>query len=121
MRALALSVACEIHPLNNLRVLRYLTGRMGLSEQQKDIWYRHWVTLGLQAMQQQLAHDSATGRFCHGDRVGLADVCLIPQLANARRFKIDLSGFPTLTTIESHCMELEAFQAAAPAAQADAE
>jgi maleylpyruvate isomerase len=121
VRALAQLVACEIHPLNNLRVLGYLTGELGVSEEAKNRWYRHWVALGLQALEAQLARDPRTGRFCFGDAPGLADCCLVPQLANARRFECDLSGYPTLTRIERACLELPAFQRAAPGAQPDAE
>jgi maleylpyruvate isomerase len=121
IRALALAVACEIHPLNNLRVLRYLTGTLGLSEDAKNQWYRHWVATGLQALEQKLAGEKATGRFCHGDRVTLADVCLVPQLANARRFSIALDPYPALQRIEANCLALEAFSKAAPQNQPDSE
>jgi maleylpyruvate isomerase len=121
VRSLALMVACEIHPLNNLRVLRYLVKDLKLSEEQKNQWYRHWVLVGLEPLESRLASDPATGVFCHGDTPGLADICLVPQLANARRFNIELDPFPTLTRIEQNCMELKAFQDAAPSAQPDAE
>jgi maleylpyruvate isomerase len=121
VRALALMVACEIHPLNNLRVLRYLVNDLKLSEEQKNAWYRHWVVSGLEPLESRLANDQATGEFCHGDSPGLADICLIPQLANARRFKIELDAFPTLVRIEQNCNALKAFQDAAPGAQPDAE
>lgn len=120
-RAIALAVACDIHPLNNLRVLNYLTGTLGVTAAQKDGWYKYWVDVGLEALEAQLAHDPATGRFCHADAPSLADVCLVPQLANARRFAIELSPYPTLTRIESACLELPAFANAAPARQPDAE
>ncbi|MEP7183439.1 MAG: maleylacetoacetate isomerase [Betaproteobacteria bacterium] len=121
VRALALAVACEIHPLNNLRVLRYLTGTLGVSEAQKDGWYKYWVDVGFEALETQLARDRATGRFCHGDAPTLADICLVPQLANARRFAVDVTPYPTLTRIEAACLALPAFAAAAPAKQPDAE
>jgi maleylpyruvate isomerase len=120
VRSLALLVACEIHPLNNLRVLRYLTDTLQVTEEQKTAWYHHWVRVGLEALETRIAGDSATGRFCHGDRPTLADICLVPQLANARRFKVDVAPFPTLTRIESNCMALEAFSKAAPENQPDA-
>ena len=121
VRSLALMVACEIHPLNNLRVLRYLIHDLKVTEGQKDEWYRHWVTNGLAPLEKRLVNDTATGHFCHGDTPGLADICLVPQLANARRFNIALGDFPTLVRIEQNCMALKAFQDAAPAVQPDAE
>jgi maleylacetoacetate isomerase len=121
VRALALAVACDLHPLNNLRVLNYLTGPMGLGDDAKQTWYRHWIAEGLGALEATLASDRETGRFCHGDAPGLADCCLVPQLANAHRFKCELSGFPKLLAIEKNCQALEAFQRAAPDQQPDAE
>ncbi|MGC1816148.1 MAG: maleylacetoacetate isomerase [Casimicrobiaceae bacterium] len=121
VRAIALQIACEIHPLNNLRVLNYLTGTMGVSKEQKNGWYRYWIDVGFEALEKQLARESGTGRHCHGDTPTLADVCLVPQLANARRFAIDLSPYPTLTRIEAACNALPAFSAAAPSRQPDAE
>ena len=121
VRALALAIACEIHPLDNLRVLQYLTRTLGVTEDAKNAWYRHWVDLGLAALEKQLATDAATGEFCHGATPTLADICLVPQLANARRFAIPLDPYPTLTRIESACAALPAFAAAAPAQQPDAQ
>ncbi len=121
VRALALNIACEIHPLNNLRVLQYLTGKLGLTEEVKNQWYHHWIALGFQALETQLANSQETGKFCHGDTPTLADCCLIPQLTNARRFKGDVSAYPTLLRIERNCNELPAFQRAAPDRQPDAE
>jgi maleylacetoacetate isomerase len=121
VRSLALAIACEIHPLNNLRVLRYLTDTLGLPEEQKNSWYRHWVETGLAAVERRLAGEPETGRFCHGDRPTLADCCLIPQVFNAQRYGCDLSSFPTLMRIHGECMDLEPFRKAAPAAQPDAE
>ena len=119
-RALALSVACEIHPLNNLRVLSYLTRELGVSNEAKTRWYQHWVELGLSALEAEIAH-GPPGRFCLGDAPGLADCCLIPQLFNARRFNCDLSGYPRLLAIEEACAALAAFRDAAPERQPDAE
>ena len=121
VRALALAIACDLHPLNNLRVLNYLTGPMGLGDVAKQTWYRHWIAEGLGALEASLARDRETGRFCHGDAPGLADCCLVPQLANAYRFKCDVSPYPTLLRIEKNCQALEAFQRAAPDQQPDAE
>jgi maleylacetoacetate isomerase/maleylpyruvate isomerase len=120
VRALALAVACDLHPLNNLRVLNYLTGPMGMSDHAKQTWYRHWIAEGLGALEASLGRDRETGRFCHGDAPGLADCCLVPQLANAHRFKCDVSPYPTLLRIEKNCQALEAFQRAAPEQQPDA-
>ena len=121
VRAIALSIACEIHPLNNLRVLNYLTGTLGVAEAQKNGWYRYWIDVGFEALERQLDRDDDTGTFCHGETPTLADICLVPQLANARRFKIDLTPYPTLTRIEASCNALQAFAQAAPARQPDAE
>ena len=121
VRALALSMACEVHPLNNLRVLGYLTSKLGANEAAKNEWYRHWVEQGLSAFEASLAQSPLTGRFCHGDTPGLADCCLIPQLFNARRFACDLSGYKTVLAIEARCQELAAFRDAAPEQQPDAE
>ena len=121
VRAIALAIACEIHPLNNLRVLNYLLHTLGVSAGQKDGWYKYWVDVGLEALETQLTRERATGRFCHGDAPTLADICLVPQLANARRVSIDLSPYPTLTRIEATCLALPAFAAAAPGRQPDAE
>ena len=121
VRGLALAIACEIHPLNNLRVLNYLTNTLGVSKEQRDGWYRYWIDVGFEALERQLARDPDTGRFCHGDKPTLADVFLVPQCANARRFKIDLAPYPTLTRIEAACRELPPFAAAAPERQPDAE
>lgn len=121
VRSVALEVACDIHPLNNLRVLNYLTGTLGVSEEQKNAWYKYWVDVGLEALEIRLTRDSATGRFCHGESPTLADICLIPQMANARRFAIDVEAFPTLKRIEAVCNGIKAFADAAPAQQPDAE
>lgn len=121
VRALALMVACDIHPLNNLRVLNYLAGTLNVTEERKIAWYRHWVNEGLAALEASLARDPATGAFCHGAAPTMADVCLVPQLANARRFDCPLDAFPTLRRIEAACLALPAFDAARPENQPDAE
>jgi maleylpyruvate isomerase len=121
VRALALEIACDIHPINNLRVLNYLTGTLGATEAQKNGWYRYWCDVGFEALETQLAREKATGAFCHGGSPTIADICLVPQLANARRVELDLSLYPTLLRIEAACNALPAFAAAAPAKQPDAE
>jgi len=121
VRAIALAIACDIHPLDNLRVLQYLVRTIGASEEAKNAWYRHWIDVGLGALESQLTHDAATGTFCHGERPTLADICLVPQLANARRFGISLEAYPCLLRIEAACNALPAFIAALPEKQPDAE
>ena len=121
VRAIALDIACEIHPINNLRVLKYLTGQLGLSEEQKNAWYRHWVEVGLASVEARLVDHALTGRFCHGDQPTIADCCLVPQVFNARRFGCDLGHVPTVLRIDAECRTLPAFQAAAPENQPDAE
>jgi maleylpyruvate isomerase len=121
VRSLALAIACEIHPINNLRVLRYLVDTLKISEEQKTAWYHHWVRTGLAALETQLAVNPMGQGFCHGDAPTLADICLVPQIANARRLKVDLAGFLTLVAIEQNCLSLEAFQKAAPQNQPDAQ
>lgn len=120
IRGIAQTIACDIHPLNNLRVLQYLSGTLGLGDEQKTAWYRHWVAEGLGAVERLLAGDSRTGAFCHGDSPTLADCCLVPQVFNAERFGCDLSGLPTITCIVANCQALEAFRQAAPERQPDA-
>jgi maleylpyruvate isomerase len=121
VRSLALISACEIHPLNNTRVLAYLTDSLKLTEEQKNAWYAHWVTVGFVALEKRLASEQDTGRFCHGDKPGLADIVLVPQVANATRFKVDLVPFPTIRRINDNCLALEPFQRAMPQNQPDAE
>jgi len=120
VRSLALLVACEIHPLNNPRVLNYLTGTIGASEEHKLAWYAHWVSVGFSALEKRLTSEAGTGRYCHGETPGLADIFLVPQVANAVRFKVDLDAFPTIRRINAACLELEAFRKAAPENQPDA-
>ena len=120
VRALALTVACDIHPLNNLRVLTYLSGELQASGDARNAWARHWMALGFATLEQHLANDAATGLCCHGDTPTLADCCVVPQVFNARRFELDLAPFPTLVRIAEHCETLPAFIAAHPAQQPDA-
>jgi maleylacetoacetate isomerase len=121
VRSLALAVACDIHPINNTRVLSYLTGTLGVTEEQRNGWYKYWIDTGFEALETRLARESATGRFCHGDTPTMADICLVPQMANARRVEFDFTPYPTLVRIEAACVALPAFAAAAPAKQPDAE
>jgi maleylacetoacetate isomerase len=120
VRALALAVACDIHPLGNLRVLQYLQGELGAGDEAKQAWSRHWISVGFDALEAMLAENTATGRYCHGDTPGLADACLVPQAYNALRWKLPLERWPTIARIHAACVELDAFQRAAPEAQADA-
>ncbi|MEO7242652.1 MAG: maleylacetoacetate isomerase [Variovorax sp.] len=120
VRALAQTIACEIHPLNNLRVLKYLVRDLKLEEAAKNEWYRHWVGDGLQAFEKQLAQRPA-GVYCYGNNPTLADCCLAPQIFNAQRFECDLSGLPRTMAAFEACMQLEAFQKAQPANCPDAE
>jgi len=121
VRSLALISACEIHPLNNTRVLAYLTDTLRVTEEQKNAWYRHWVTVGFTALEKRLATEKETGKFCHGDTPGFADITLVPQVANANRFKVDLTPFPTIRRINDECLKLEPFRKAMPQNQPDAE
>ncbi|MFP4137370.1 MAG: maleylacetoacetate isomerase [Halomonas sp.] len=120
VRALAQLVACEIHPLNNLRVLKYLVNELGVDEEAKLGWYRHWIAEGFGALEIQLSREAGSGDFCHGDTPSLADICLIPQVYNAERFECDLSAYPTIRRIAANCRTLPSFAAAAPEAQPDA-
>ncbi|GIU21586.1 maleylacetoacetate isomerase [Shewanella hafniensis] len=118
VRAMALTVACEIHPLNNLRVLQYLTQTLGVDEAAKNTWYHHWVASGFAALETLLIRHS--GRYCFGDTVTLADLCLVPQVYNAQRFNVDLTPYPNIMRVWAECNQLEAFADAAPERQADA-
>jgi maleylacetoacetate isomerase/maleylpyruvate isomerase len=120
VRALALDIACEIHPLNNLRVLRYLVRNLKVSEDDKNRWYRHWVETGLETVERQL-NDPRSGRFCHGDTPTLADITLVPQIFNARRFDCRLDHVPTVLRVYEACMALPAFDATQPSQCPDAQ
>lgn len=120
VRALAQSIACEIHPLNNLRVLKYLVRELKVAEDAKNDWYRHWCREGLQAFERGLGQLPAS-RYCHGDSPTLADCCLVPQLFNAQRFNVDLEGLPRTMAVFEACMALPAFQKAQPSACPDSE
>ena len=121
VRELAQIIGCDIHPINNLRVLSYLVKQLGLSEQAKTEWYRHWVIEGFQSLEAHLARDPGAGPFCHGDRPTIADCYLVPQVFNAQRFDVDLKAFPNIARINALCTDLPAFKNAHPSRQPDAE
>lgn len=121
VRALAQSIACEIHPINNLRVLKYLGQELQQDEDARNTWYRHWCRTGLQAVERQLEQMPRTGRYCFGDTPTLADCCLVPQIFNAQRFKVDLSGLPLTMAAHEAAMQLPAVQQAQPSACPDHE
>jgi maleylacetoacetate isomerase/maleylpyruvate isomerase len=121
VRSLALLIACEIHPLNNLRVLQHLKRALGQNEEQVNAWYRHWIADGLAKLEAQLAGSAGTGRYSHGDAPTLADCCLVPQVFNAQRYQCDTTAYPTTMRVFAECMKLDAFDRAQPARQADAE
>ena len=119
VRAICNTVACDIHPVNNLRVLNYVTKTMGHDETDKNAWYRHWIEQGFGALERQVA--SRAGRYCLGDQLTLADAFVVPQVWNAIRFKCPMEAYPTLQRIFDNAMALQAFEKASPAAQPDAE
>jgi maleylacetoacetate isomerase len=120
VRAIANIISCDIHPLNNLAVLNYLKDELGIDEERRTNWYRHWVAEGFAGVEPLLANSSETGRFCHGDMPGLADICLVPQVFNAQRFDCDLTPYPTIQRIFDECMAVEAFDLAQPSKQPEA-
>jgi maleylacetoacetate isomerase len=120
VRSVALQIACEIHPVDNLRVLEYLSNELGVSNAQKDKWYRHWLELGFASLERRLA-DARVGTFVFGDAPTIADLCLVPQVWNARRFNIPLDAYPTIQRLARHAMSLDAFARAEPSMQPDAE
>ena len=121
VRALALDISSDIHPIDNLRVLRYLVKQLGISIEAKDAWYQHWVQVGLSSLEKRLSSDPRVSRFVYGDQPGLADICLVPQLFNALSAKIDVAPYPTLMNIFHECMKLPAFINASWEKQIDAE
>lgn len=120
VRALAQIIGCDVHPIGNLRVLQRIGTQFGADDEQKGSWMRHWIATGLRALEAMLANNRDTGRYCHGDTPGLADLCLIPQVYNARRWKMTLEEYPTIVRIDAACGELDAFKAAMPEQQPDA-
>jgi maleylacetoacetate isomerase len=121
VRQISQAIACDIHPLQNLRVLQYVTQGQEDPSPAMFAWARHWIEVGFAGLETQLSQEAATGQFCHGDQVTMADLCLVPQMANARRFEVDLSAYPTLSRIDATASVLPAFAAAAPANQPDAQ
>ncbi|AOE83951.1 maleylacetoacetate isomerase [Pseudomonas sp. TCU-HL1] len=119
VRSLALHIACDLHPLNNLRVLQYLKAELGVADEAKDAWYRHWVALGFGAVEKGL--EAFGGKLSLGSRPGYLEACLVPQVYNARRFDCDLSAYPRILDIAARCDALEAFRNAAPEVQPDAQ
>ncbi len=120
-RSLALLVACEIHPLNNLRTLTHLKKALGQSEGQVNAWYCHWIADGMAKLEAAMVKTPGTGKYSQGDAPGIADCCLVPQVFNAQRYKCDLAPYPTVTRVFHACMQLEAFDRAQPGKQPDAE
>jgi maleylacetoacetate isomerase len=124
VRSLSLLVACEIHPLNNLRTLQHLKRALGQDEERINAWYRHWIADGFAKLEADLNRDESrggAGQFCYGDAPTMADCCLVPQVFNAKRYSADLGPYPTLMRIFEACMKLEAFDRAQPSKQPDAE
>jgi maleylacetoacetate isomerase len=120
VRGMALLVACDIHPLNNLRVMKYLEHELALDQAARERWMRHWMEEGFRALETILADDLATGAYCHGEAPTMADACLIPQVYNAKRFNVDMTPYPTILRINEQCLSLPAFDAARPETQPDA-
>jgi maleylpyruvate isomerase len=118
VRAIAQAIACDIHPIDNLRVLKYLSKPLGHDEKAIETWFNHWIRLGFEGIERILG-DGQSGRFCHGDTPGLADICLVPQVFNSMRYKLDLAPYPTLARIFDECMKLAAFDKARPEKQPD--
>ena len=121
VRSLAYALALEIHPINNLRVLEDLKTRFGADDEAAAAWFRHWVAVTFGPLETRLANEPQTGKFCHGDSPTLADLCLVPQVINNIRFKVDMAPYPTISRIHAACLELDAFKNALPANQPDAE
>jgi maleylacetoacetate isomerase len=122
VRSLAEAIACDIHPIDNLRVLQYLSRQLGHKEPDIEHWFNHWIELGFEGIEKILASDGKAGKFCHGDTPGLADICLVPQVFNARRYpSFDLDRYPTIMRINANCLKVDAFDRAMPENQPDAE
>jgi len=117
VRSLSQLITCDIHPLNNLRVMQYLESTLSIGQPVRDEWYRHWIATGFAALEEALGRDASRGRYCFGDQPGMADVCLVPQVYNARRYSVDLTPYPRVVAIDAACRELPAFESAAPEKQ----
>lgn len=118
VRAMANTIACDIHPLNNLKVLKYLVGKLSVSDEDKLVWYTHWIEEGFAALE-ALLQKNANGSYCYGDSITLADTLLVPQVYNANRFKVDMAPFELIRSINDSCLKLDAFQRATPERQLD--
>jgi maleylacetoacetate isomerase len=114
VRSFALAITADLHPLNNMRILKYLTNELHISEEQKNQWYQHWIQKGLTALEKKLVTHHPSTDFCFGDKPTVADICLVPQMYNARRFNCDMSAYPTLIRIDANCQKLPAFMRAWP-------
>lgn len=121
VRGVALQIACDIHPVNNLRILKYLKHTLNADDAQREAWYQHWIQDGFATLEQRFANDSRTGDFVFGDTPTMADMCLVPQVFNARRMKTDLTPYPTLVRVADNAAALDAFRRAAPDCQPDSE
>lgn len=121
VRGIAQLIACDIHPINNLRVLQFLEKEMGVGENRRKSWYQYWINEGFGALEKLLADNPSTGIFCEGDEPGIADCCLVPQVYNANRFNVPMDPFPTIRRINEACLEIPAFRDAAPENQPDAQ
>ena len=119
-RALAYHLACDVHPLGNLRVLQYLERECAMPQVEREDWVRHWIETGFEAIESMLSDSPNTGAYCMGDSPGLVDICLVPQVYNARRWGLPMDRYPTINRIHETCQQLEGFRAAAPEAQPDA-
>ncbi|BCG03651.1 maleylacetoacetate isomerase (plasmid) [Paraburkholderia sp. PGU19] len=120
-RSVALQVTCEIHPVNNLRVIQYMKKRLSISDEQKSEWYQHWIDVGFSSLEQRLSSERRVGDFVFGSTPTIADLCLVPQVWNARRFEIPLNRYPTISRLAANAMALDAFAQAEPSKQPDAE
>ncbi|MEM7357634.1 MAG: maleylacetoacetate isomerase [Pseudomonadota bacterium] len=121
VRALSQTISSDMHPLNNLRVLQYLTGPLGASEEEKNTWYKHWIATGFKGLETTLARSDKTGKYCYGDQPSMADCCLVPQVYNANRFNCPMEDYPTIQLINDNCLRLPAFAEATPDRQPDFE